>query len=321
MVDLTSQKTTRVFGVPTQPSSIKASAPVAAPAVSPATPTPGPRYEEQDRQHQGVAGVGRDILGTLGDFLLTKLGMPAMYAPAQERRREAAATEGFDADPLSAISRLESINPTAGRELRNQFIDNQRLQAQQESTAEARDARLALSQEAANVRTRGYAAGMLETMTGWDDGRRQQFWPQVREQALRAAKAQGLDLRSELPEVFDPVALDAFIGANITPGAQRTQRLSGERIETTQRGQDLSAEARAASLEETRRRNLAAEEDRDASRASAEARAAASLAARGAGSSNSRSPASSRTPRPTGSGRPRSGDIVTMPDGTQRRIR
>jgi len=266
-------------------------------------------YVERDRRHTGVAGVARDILGTLGDFLLTRMHMPAMYGPAQEHRREAAATEGFDTDPLSAIRRLESINPEAGRDLRNQYIDNQRLQAQQESTAEARDARIGLAQQAVDQRTRGYAASMVGSMVDWDEEKRQQNWPQVRAQALLAARKQKTDLSSELPETYDPIAIQAFMDANVPLSMQRTQRLAGDRISTTARGQDLSAKSRAASLDESRRAHLASEEDRDASRADARERSATaqsnreqSRADRRARSTSSRSAGNSRTPptpRPT----------------------
>lgn len=190
------------------------------------------RYVERDGKHRGVAGVARDILGTLGDFLLTRLRMPAMYGPAQQRRREAAAMDGFEQDPISAINRLESINPEAGRRLREQHIDNQRIAASQAATIEARDARLDLARQQQEGRIRGYAASMLGSMSTWDEARRQQNYPQMREQVLRAAQRQGLDLSSELPESYDSIALDAFIDASVPVGTQRQQRLTAERNET-----------------------------------------------------------------------------------------
>jgi hypothetical protein len=102
-----------------------------------------------------------------------------------------------------------------------------------------------------NLRTRGYAASMLGSMATWDDAKRQQFYPQMRDQVINAGKRQGLDLSGELPEKFDPTALDAFIDGAVPVGTQRAQRLTKERIDNqdeqagarvaaTERGQDLS---------------------------------------------------------------------------------
>lgn len=239
MADPTAPQNTPLFGVPLAP---QPAAPVATTPVAPASPQ---RYEEKDGKHRGVAGVARDILGTLGDFLLTRLRMPAMYGPAQQKRKLAAAQEGYESDPLGAINRVTSIDPVFGAKLRDQYIDNQRLAATQESTAEARNQRLGLANEAANQRTRTYAASMLGSMGTWDEAKRQQFYPQMREQVINAGKRQGLDLSAELPEAYDGVALDAFIDGAVPVGTQRTQRLSGDRIEATIRGQDVrSADVR-----------------------------------------------------------------------------
>lgn len=293
MADPTAPQTTPLFGVPVAPQA--APAPVAAPAAAPQ------KYEEKDGKHRGVAGVARDILGTLGDFLLTRLHMPAMYAPAQKERKLAAAQEGYDTDPLGAINRATSVDPVFGAKLRDQYIDNQRLQAGQESTAEARNARLALAQEAQNQRTRGYAASMLGSMTTWDDKKREQFYPQMRQQVLGAAKRQGLDLSGELPETFDPTALDAFIDGAVPVGTQRAQRLTKERIDnqdeqagarigTTIRGQDLSHQDRVSGQAVTMRGQDIRSSDSAANRDAANGRTAARIAARPA-------PAP-RTPKP-----------------------
>jgi hypothetical protein len=244
MADPTAPQTTPLFGVPIA----AAGAPQAAPVAAPAAPQV---YREQDGKHRGVAGVARDILGTLGDFLLTRLHMPAMYAPAQKSRKLAAAEANIDTDPIGAIQQVSSLDPVFGAKLRDQYIDNQRLAATQASTTEARNARLAQAQEGVNLRTRGYAASMLGSMATWDDAKRQQFYPQMRDQVINAGKRQGLDLSGELPEKFDPTALDAFIDGAVPVGTQRAQRLTKERIDNqdeqagarvaaTERGQDLS---------------------------------------------------------------------------------
>lgn len=214
---------TPLFGVPVNQTVVPAGAAKAVPAPQ------SLKYEEKDGKHKGIAGVGRDILGTLGDFLLTKLGMPAMYGPAQKQRKLNAAFEGFDQDPLGAINRVSGVDQGIGLKLRDQFIDNQRAAASLEATQEARDARLAQAKTAQDDRTRGRVASMFNTMTDWTDDKRTSGYGMLREQALKYAKAQGLDMGAELPEAYDPFAVDSFIDASVPVGTQRQQRLTDER--------------------------------------------------------------------------------------------
>lgn len=243
-------ETTPLFNVPT-------AAPAAAATIVPAGSThavPAPQsdhYVEHDGKHKGIAGVARDILGTLGDFLLTRLHMPAMYAPAQQQRKLEAAIQGFDTDPIGAINRVTDVDYTAGAKLRDQFIDNQRMAAQQASTQEARATRMQLAQTAQNDRTRQRVGSMLNSMGNWDETRRQTNYPALRDQMLRYGKANNLDLSSELPETYDPAAIDSFVQGAVPVGTQ--QRLSetkdhhevqedqgDTRNDLTRRGQDIT---------------------------------------------------------------------------------
>jgi hypothetical protein len=224
---------TSLFGVPLGLAGAAATGPQAdnsdyIPAGSThAVPSPGEtHYVEHSSKHKGVAGVARDILGTLGDFLLTRLHMPAMYGPAQQQRKLEAAIQGFDQDPIGAIDRVTDVDYVAGTKLRDQFIDNQRMAAQQASTQEAREARLALAKQAADERTRGRAGAMLGTMANWAEDKRPSSYSALRDQVLRYGKVNGLDLSNELPETYDPVALDSFIDTSVPVGTQRAQRLS-----------------------------------------------------------------------------------------------
>jgi hypothetical protein len=249
MADPTAQQTTPLFGVPMGGVAPAAAPPQAAPVAAPVQPK---RYEEQDGKHRGVAGVARDILGTLGDFLLTRLRLPAMYGPAQQQRRLAAAQANIDSDPVGAIQQVSSIDPVFGAKLRDQYIDNQRLAATEASTKEARDARLAQAQALTDDRTRSRSAAMLGTMATWDDTRRSSNYGALREQAIRYGQANGLDLSNELPTEFDPVQLDSFIDSSVPVGTQRAQRLTRDRLDqqqdqfeqrdaTTRRGQDIGS--------------------------------------------------------------------------------
>lgn len=250
MADPTAPQTTPLFGVP-----LRGAAPVAPPQatpVAPPTPAQPQSYVEQDGKHRGIAGVARDILGTLGDFLLTRLHLPAMYGPAQKERKLALAQQNIDTDPVGAIQQVSSLDPVFGAKLRDQYIDNQRLAAAQASTAEARDARLAAAKAVQDDRTRSRAAAMLGTMATWDDNRRTANYGALRDQAIKYGQANGLDLSSELPAQFDPIQLDSFIDGAVPVGTQRAQRLTRDRMvqqgeqfqqrdETTRRGQDITS--------------------------------------------------------------------------------
>lgn len=216
-------------------------------------------YVETDPRHTGVAGVARDIFGTLGDFLLTRLRMPAMYGPAQQRRREASATADFDSDPLAAIRRLESINPEAGRELRNQYLDNQRLEATRESTTEARDARLALQREMQSERNRNTAASMLGALARVPEQDRAANYSRARQAIIGRYGRADPQLSQDLPEEYDSVVVDAFIDGAVPMGTQRAQRLTADRVEETGRSNRERETISAERLRETERSNKARE--------------------------------------------------------------
>ena len=237
-----------MFGIPTKaPDSTIAMA--RAPAVIP--PTMGLTQEDEDwkARHSGAGGTIHDILGGLGDFLLTHLHLPALYAKSQEDHKlnyafDQGGQSSNPADQLHAINLVQNTNFNEGAKLRDQFIDNQRLQAAQASTAEARDGRLAMAKEAADTKTRGYAASMLGTMANWDDARRQQYYPALRDQVINAGKRQGLDLSSELPEQFDANTIDAFTSGAVPVTAQRAQLLTKDKNENNnQLGNDKLAES------------------------------------------------------------------------------
>ncbi len=195
-------------------------------------------YVERDGKHKGVAGTARDVLGFLGDLLLTRLHMPAMYSQSQQKRKLSAAMEGFDQDPESAINRVASIDPVYGAKLREQHVDNKRLDTTRAQVNEDRDARIAIQQETKNNQIRGFGASMVNTMSGWPEDKRKENWPSLRSQVIAAGKRRGYDLTDELPETYDPMQLDAFIDSAVPVGTQRGQRLSSRRLDITEKQGD-----------------------------------------------------------------------------------
>jgi len=188
------------------------------------------RFVEHDPKHTGAAGIARDIFGTLGDFLLTRLGMPAMYAPAQQQRKLEEARQGFDQDPLAAIDRVSSLNFKEGDNLRNHYIEQQRLAATQASTQEARDARIASLKVANEDRVRNRAAAYLNGLAAVSPDKMDAAYTQARKNAISLASQQGVDLTKELPEKFDRNALTSFISSSVPAAKQWDQSLTKEKI-------------------------------------------------------------------------------------------
>jgi hypothetical protein len=227
-----------------------------------------PEQEAWKKRHSGIAGTARDILGGLGDFLLTRLHMKPMYSESKKRHQLNYAAQGMESDDpqeaLRAINEVQKVDFEAGTKLREQYIDNQRLAAAQASTAESRAARIALAQEAQNGKTRGYAASMLGSMASRGEEERKALYPRMREQILLASKRQGLDLGAELPEQYDSVALDAFIDGAVPVGTQRAQRLTSERQAETGRHNVVTEGQGDRRLVETNRHNTRTEGQGDA---------------------------------------------------------
>jgi hypothetical protein len=228
MADPTAPQTTPLFGVPRN----------GQPAPAGATPVAPKQYEEQDGKHRGVAGVARDILGTLGDFLLTRLHMPAVYAPAQKARKLAAAQANIDTDPVDSIQQVSSIDPVFGAKLRDQYIDNSRLAASQASTAEARDARLAQAAQLQNEKNRNTSASYLGSLVGVPEADRANNYAAIRQRLLSRYGTSDPQLTNDLPETYDPVAVDSFIDGAVPVGTQRSQRLQATRDAATDADRD-----------------------------------------------------------------------------------
>jgi hypothetical protein len=210
-------------------------------------PAASNKFVETDGKHRGVAGVARDILGTLGDFLLTRLHMPAMYGPAQKDRRLNEAVTGFDQNPIAAINRVTDVDFNAGTKLRDQYTDNARLQAQLDATKEARDARVAIAQEVAKNRSRGIAASMLNSIPADDSA--PDLYKKQRAQIVAAYP----DIANELPTEYDPISVNSFIGGQVPVSKQRQDATTRYGID---RRADVSTDNNIRSTDTSRENNI-----------------------------------------------------------------
>lgn len=244
-----------------QPPSADSLAPTGVTQVDPSlTPNVATQTQTQhvDGKHHGIAGLARDVLGTLGDFLLTRLHMPAMYAPAQHQRELEEAAQNFQTDPLGAIQKVGHVDFGAGQKMYDTYIDNQRQQALASSTIESRNARLSAAQDALAAKTRNTAGAYLGSLDReTDPAKKAALYASLRPQLLALGAKNKVDFSDELPETYNPDVVDAFMNGGVPLGRQRSQTITQDRNDntndraidrnnTTNRGIDVRAATAAA---------------------------------------------------------------------------
>lgn len=216
-------------------------------------------FKETSGKHTGIAGVARNVLGTLGDFLLKNIGLDPMYAPAQERRRLNEARQGYAEDPVAAIDRITSINFKEGTRLANEYADNARQDAANAVTAQDRAAALAKADAAEQAKARSISLNMLNTVFDKDEAKR----PATYDAVKALIKKQNPSL--ELPDTYDETTLKAIAGGEVPVKDQirieNQDDQAEERIQTTQRGQDIR-DKRAAIGQDIQERRAAAAANR-----------------------------------------------------------
>lgn len=220
------------------------------------------RYEEQSGKHKGAAGTARNVLGFLGDFLLKKIGMPAMYGPGEEERKLNAAWQGHEQDPQAALDRVTDVNYNAGIKQRDQYDDNQRLAAQQQSTAALRQERVDTMQEKTRTSVLDRTARYMNGIAGLPPEKRAEAYANGRKLWANSATVRGdpalqAQLDDFFPEKYDEGVVTGSIGQFVPVATQWNQaitsnrdsnnyEMAGKRDQTTRRGQDLSHTDRQA---------------------------------------------------------------------------
>lgn len=179
--------------------------------VTPNQPTGVSPTYTPDGKHTGIAGVAHDVLGTLGDFLLNHLGLPAMYAPAQQLRKEQEARQGFDdgSDQLGSINRMARVNAPMAQAMSTQMVDNNRTAAYQQSVEEARQTRLGFAQDKINTGRRSGLGGMLYSISKMPADQQQAAYTQQLPKLNAAAASMGDDPFSP---TYDKNAAAAYVG-------------------------------------------------------------------------------------------------------------
>jgi len=113
-----------------------------------AMPSAGPK------KHSGFDNV----LGFLGDFLLSRLKMGTPYHDAREREKLNQARLMDEQDPAGNYANLGALNPEYATRLQNINADNRRSDASFASTAEMRQARIEQQRELRRKEIRNRAA-------------------------------------------------------------------------------------------------------------------------------------------------------------------
>jgi hypothetical protein len=260
-------------------------------------------YKERSGKHKGVAGVARDVLGFLGDFLLTRLRMPAMYAPAQEQRKRNAAMEGFEINPEAGIERVRDIDAKYGQELydkRQLDISRDATQARLEQSQRLNEEEIRLRNEAAKreatKKVWGSVAGSMNFSKGDFDPvtKQPRQWSKIRDYGNRYLSKIGVPEEELIPEKYDEDYVKLIRNSNTTVDQQEdnarqedyyndmlTERRTSRQADDTRGDASLEERKRAA----RERERLARERRRDSKR-----KADADRVARREGRSEPRTP-------------------------------
>ena len=202
-----------------QNAQLQANAPLS--SVDPSESPPGAE-DGWAARHSGVAGVARDIFGTLGDFLLTRMHMPAMYAPSQVNHAENYAYQGFDPkDPngqgsLDAINRVRGVDFKTGNALANTVADNTRLTATANANQDYHKQMEDIKQAAVDDNTRRNVSNalnsLIDTRTGKPYPNAAETFEKLKPQLTRYMTVRKLDPKAEgFPDTFDPDTIGATV--------------------------------------------------------------------------------------------------------------
>lgn len=188
-----------------------------------AMPSAGPK------KHSGFDNV----LGFLGDFLLSRLHMGTPYHDARENEKLNQARLLDEQDPAGNYANLGNINAPLAVKLRENNTDNLRLQAALTSTAESRDARVAAQKELLrkDVRTRAasYFNGLDPKSPKFaeDYARGRKLWGESA--TVKNDPELSQSLNEMFPEEYDPNMVHASISSTVPVAKQWDQAITKDR--------------------------------------------------------------------------------------------
>lgn len=193
------------------------------------------------------------FLGRLGDALLMMNGNKPLFREKNNERNLQEAMQGFTSDPLATIQKISRIKGMEGKalDLYNQYVDNQRADAQAQALQEYRKGMF-----------RDRVASMLGAVNEQNASR---LLPLIKQSAERM----GLD-PTEVPDTYDPDQIGMYrMGGmkvdqqidNARDAAYKSARLGqiDETIQSRERYQNARLGQMGATLSERERHNRAME--------------------------------------------------------------
>lgn len=241
------------------------------------------------RRHSGAAGVARDILGNIGDILLSRLRLGTPYNTSKRNHELMYASQGYDStDPqqsADAINRVKAIDFNAGTQLEDEAFKRQYRQSMLESTLENRQFRQDMKQQlvrdgylkgSANFfnkiadlpeekRAEAYAQGRKL----WDQSSVVRNDPELRQQ-LEDFFPQDYNPDTFLPSIARYTDVNKQWAASLNKDRAETAKDQGQqKIDETARYHDIQHNDRMTSVEHADARStarIAASDRRDATK-------------------------------------------------------
>lgn len=178
----------------------------------------------------GIKGVGRNILGLLGDAFLVQAGRDPYYRQKVQQEQMGDAMSSFTDNPLGAIQALASMG--RGKEA-NELLDSltKRINDTRTSTASA-GANNALAADRMVETGDKRLAPIYGVLGSVKDA---SAYPYAVDLARKMAAQRGIDLPFDLPEQYDESALNAIVGGAISP----EKRMQAESLDNYREAQGL----------------------------------------------------------------------------------
>ena len=259
-----------------------------APQAAPAAPVTAPKQRS----------TFDNILGFLGDFLLSRLHMGTPYRDARENEKLNYARQLDLQDPSQQFKNVGAINAALGAQLAQQAIANRARDASLESVQESRATRIAAQDtarrtsylnRAANI----FNAGLARAKTPEEAAKiYDELYPlRLQSQELTSDPELMTMFTDRYPKTFDPSVVAASIGEAVPVQAQWANSLNQQKADDTA-ARYRASQAQAAANEAGRNERAAAgravtmrgqdihSDDAAANRVAAGQRNAARIAAR-----------------------------------------
>ena len=190
---------------------------------SPTMTPAGPKH------HSGF----QNVLGFLGDFLMSRLHMGTPYHDARESEKLNEARLLDEQDPAGNYARVGAINPAFAHQLQATATDDKRLAASAAMTTEMRQARIAAQKEAlrkdVTTRAAGYFNGLDPKSPTFkkDYANGRQLWNSS--SAVRSDPDLAKTLNDMFPEKFDANMVHSSIASTVAPAKQWDQAITKDR--------------------------------------------------------------------------------------------